>query len=148
MGLVLRGLGYEVTIAYLPYSSWEKEINALDLRRQDLYTRKVLTPLDGLLRFVSLLGAGPSQELPETLRGAVGLQSDYDAMYSLQNEHVNWQSRLYRLRVERNGSAMSSALRLLAREKPDAVLVPNGLITELGVLDSSRTPPEPAIGHL
>ena len=50
VGLTLRGKGHEVTIAYLPYSSLDKEINSFDLRRQDLYTRRVLQPLNGWSR--------------------------------------------------------------------------------------------------
>jgi hypothetical protein len=133
VGLALRGSGHDVTIAYLPYSSWENEINALDLRRQDLYTRKVLAPLDGLVRVESLLEGRISGELPKSLEGAVATQSEYDAMYSLQNEQVDRQSALYRLRLGRNRAAMSAALRLIKTEMPDAVLIPNGLVTELGI---------------
>jgi hypothetical protein len=42
VGLALRGMGHDVTIAYLPYSDWRKELNPFDLRRQDLYTKRVL----------------------------------------------------------------------------------------------------------
>jgi hypothetical protein len=48
VGLALRGLGYDVTVAYLPYGDWRKEINEFDLRRQDL--QKVLAPLNGLVK--------------------------------------------------------------------------------------------------
>jgi hypothetical protein len=133
VGLALRGLGNEVTIAYLPYGSWEKAINTLDLRRQDLYTRKVLAPLDGLIRVESLLEGGSSSELPQALQHAIVMQSQYDAMYSLQNEQVDQDSALYRLRLERNRAAMASALQLITKLDPDAVLIPNGLVTELGI---------------
>src|SRR5262245_39194799 len=49
VGLALHGLGHEVTIAYLPYHDWRKGINKFDLRRQDLYTRRVLSPLNRLI---------------------------------------------------------------------------------------------------
>lgn len=133
MGLTLRGLGHEVTLAYLPYSSWEKPINTLDLRRQDLYTREVLRPLEDLLRVVPILESGGEAELPEVLRRQAAEQSDYDAMYSLQNEEVDRSSRLHRLRTERNLAACASALRLLRRDSPQAILIPNGLVTELGM---------------
>ena len=55
IGLALRGMGHDVTLAYLPYGDWDKPINAFDLRRQDLYTRRVLAPLQGLVKTVSLL---------------------------------------------------------------------------------------------
>lgn len=133
VGLTLRGLGHDVLIAFLPYSSWEKGINAFDLHRQDLYTRRVLAPLDGLIRVASLLEPGPSGELPESLEDVVVSQAEYDSMYSLQNEHVDRQSALYQLRLQRNRAAMLATLRLIQTEMPDAVLIPNGLVTELGV---------------
>lgn len=133
VGLTLRALGHDVTIAYLPFSSWEKPINALDLRRQDLYTRRVLSPLDGFARVTSILDMASGTELPPELLSAVALQSDYDAMYSLQNEEVDRQSPLYRLRLDRNRAACSSALRLLERAAPEVILIPNGLVTELGM---------------
>src|SRR5687767_5796691 len=55
IGLALRGMGHDVIIAYLPYGDWDKEINPFDLRRQDLYTRRVLAPLKGLVKVISLL---------------------------------------------------------------------------------------------
>ena len=61
IGLTLRGLGYDVTVAYLPYSDWRKEVNAFDLRRQDLYTRRALAPLKGLVKVVSLLDVKPAE---------------------------------------------------------------------------------------
>src|SRR5512138_198080 len=45
VGLALRGQGHDVAIAYLPYASLERNVNSFDLRRQDLYTRRVLLPL-------------------------------------------------------------------------------------------------------
>src|SRR5688572_13851222 len=67
VGLALRGLGHEVTIAYLPYHDWRKDINKFDLRRQDLYTRRVLSPLNGLVHAASLLDVKPAPVLPRTL---------------------------------------------------------------------------------
>ena len=57
VGLALRGLGHDVTVAYLPYGDWRKDINSFDLRRQDLYTGRVLQPLSGLVNTASLLEA-------------------------------------------------------------------------------------------
>src|SRR5512146_2964283 len=47
VGLALRGMGHDVSIAYLPFANFDLDINSFDLRRQDLYTRRVLQPLDG-----------------------------------------------------------------------------------------------------
>lgn len=133
LGLALRGLGYAVTIAYLPYGNYDKQINAFDLRRQDLYTRRVLSPLHGLIDFVSLLDVHPAEQLPEELEKVVETAAAFDTMYTLQVEDFDRQSALYKLRAERNHIAALQALSLLHSEGPDAVLIPNGLVTELGV---------------
>ncbi len=134
IGLTLRGLGHEVTMAYLPYFDWRKEINPFDLRRQDAYTRRVLAPAKDLLAAVSLLEVKPAASLPAELDEAVRQVSVYDAQYTLQIEDVDTDSALYRLRLERNRQAARAALSLLQAEKPDVVLVPNGTVTELGVV--------------
>lgn len=133
VGLALRGLGHNVTIAYLPYGNWDRPVNAFDLRRQDSYTRRVLSALDGLISSVSLLDVRSAQPLPDALEKAVGEASAFDAMYTLQVEDFDRESDLYRLRLDRNRAAASAALTLLERERPDAVVIPNGLVTELGV---------------
>jgi len=133
VGLALRGMGHDVTIAYLPYGNYDKEINAFDLRRQDLYTRRVLSPLDGLINYVSLLDVHPTEGLPAGLERAVETASAFDTMYTLQVEEFDRQSHLFKLRTERNRAAALQTLSLLQSEDPDAVLIPNGLVTELGV---------------
>ena len=133
IGLTLRGMGHDVTIAYLPYSDWRKELNPFDLRRQDLYTKRVLSPMDGLVKYVSLLESSEVASLPTELKDAVETASAFDTMYTLQVEDFDRESELYRLRLGMNRSAALTALALLQNQRPDAVLVPNGLVTELGV---------------
>jgi len=133
IGLALRGMGHDVTIAYLPYSDWRKELNPFDLRRQDLYTKRVLAPMKELVKSVSLLETRRADSLPAELEKAVETASAFDTMYTLQVEDLNRDSELYRLRLRMNGLAALSALALLQNLRPDAVLVPNGLVTELGV---------------
>lgn len=134
IGLVLRGLGHDVTIAYLPYGDWRNQVNAFDLRRQDLYTRRVLAPLKGLVKVVSLFDAAPAVGLPSDVAKAVETVSVYDAMYTNQEENVDRASDLYRLRVARNEAAALAAMRLLNQSRPETVLIPNGTITELGAV--------------
>ncbi len=133
IGLTLRGMGHEVTIAYLPYSDWRTELNPFDLRRQDLYTKRVLSPMEGLVKSVSLLGVREAGSLPPELEAAVETASAFDTMYTLQVEDFDRESELYRLRLRKNRSAALTALAFLQDQRPDAVLVPNGLVTELGV---------------
>ena len=133
IGLVLRGMGHDVTIAYLPYSSWDKRINTFDLQRQDLYTRRILAPLAGLVNVISLRDFHAGESMPAGLTEAVETAAKFDVMYSLQVEEVNADSALYKLRMERNRLACKAALAYLRRQQPDAALIPNGLVTEMGV---------------
>jgi hypothetical protein len=134
VGLALRGLGHEVTIAYIPYHDWRKDINKFDLRRQDLYTRRVLSPLNGLVHYASLLDAKPASVLPADLNDDIALVSMYDAQYTDQIEDVDKNSAIYKLRYRRNNFAARAALTLMQDLKPDAALIPNGTITELGAV--------------
>jgi len=134
VGLALCGLGHDVTVAYLPYGDWRKEINSFDLRRQDLYTQRVLKPLAGLANTASLLEVQPAPVLPADLTEEVHLVSTYDAQYTLQVEDVDEDSDLFRLRLSRNDYAARAALAYMQAQQPDVVLIPNGTITELGVV--------------
>ena len=134
VGLTLRGMGHAVNLAYLPYGDWRKPLPAFDLRRQDLYTRRVLAPLSDLVQVTSLLNTRPAPGLPAELEQAIETVSAYDAMYTNQEENVDRGSQLYKLRLQRNRQAALSALTLLSKTRPDVVLIPNGTITELGVV--------------
>ena len=142
VGLALRGLGHVVTVAYLPYGDWRKDINSFDLRRQDLYTQRVLQPLTGLVNTVSLFDPStrsgrhiqPASDLPANLTEDIHLVSTYDAQYTLQVEDVDENSDLFRLRLARNDYAARAALAYMQAEQPDVVLIPNGTITELGAV--------------
>jgi hypothetical protein len=68
------------------------------------------------------------------LQSAIETVCAYDAMYTNQEENVDRESALYKLRVERNNQAGLAALKLLSASRPDVVLIPNGTITELGVV--------------
>ena len=134
VGLTLRGLGHDVTIAYLPYADWRKPLNSFDLRRQDLYTRRVIVPAQDLMRVVSLLEVNQAVSLPEELETAVRQVSTHDTQYTLQIEEVDTISELFQLRMQRNMQAARAALAFLQANKPDVVLIPNGTITELGAV--------------
>jgi hypothetical protein len=134
VGLALRGLGHEVKIAYLPYHDWRKDINKFDLRRQDLYTQRVLAPLNGIVHSASLLDLRPAPVLPATLIENISLVSIYDSQYTDQIEDVDKNSAIYNLRYQRNNFAARAAFSLMNELKPDTVLIPNGTITELGAV--------------
>jgi len=135
LGLAMAGLGYDVTLAYLPYANYRKPLNRFDLRRQNLYTRNVLKGAAPLLKPVSLLdvklaGIG----LPPTLAEAVEQVALHDAQYILQVEDVDQNSEIYRLRLERNTQAARAALAWMKTNRPDVVATPNGSILEMGAI--------------
>jgi hypothetical protein len=129
-GLVLRGLGYDVRLAYLPYSDFNKPVSRYDLRRQDLYTRHVLGKARPALKCTSFLGLKPVADLPRELAEAVERVTVLDAQYVLQREDIRGDEPITRLRRERNLAAARAALTHFKKERPDTVVVPNGMIQE------------------
>jgi hypothetical protein len=133
IGVTLAGLGHRVTLAYLPYGDWRKEVTPFDLRRHSLYTRDHLKPAESLIKIVNLLDVANS-DLPQSLQDDIRLVAEYDTMYTDQVEEVDTTSAIYRLRLARNTSAAESALSFLKQHHPDVVLIPNGTILELGAV--------------
>lgn len=133
LGLTLAAQGYRVTLVYLPYFDWQKPINRFDLRRQDIYTRSLLEQASPYLQSISLLKYPRKQKLTPDLERDVELVSYYDAQYTLQVETVDLASDIYRMRLERNHFAAEKLLAVVEETHPEALIVPNGTIQELGV---------------
>jgi hypothetical protein len=133
LGLTLSGMGHQVTLAYLPYHDWFNKNTQHQNSIQDLAFRKVLKPLASRLNLIPLfeMQAG---ELPPVLQEAVKALSDRDYQYTRQVEEVDRSDDLYRLRMHRNQKAAAIFLKLLQQDRPDVVVVPNGLIIEFGAL--------------
>lgn len=147
-GLVLRGLGYEVYLGYLPYSHYNRPVNRFDLRLQDLYARHWLEQLRPFLTPIPFLAIRPVQHLPETLAAAVEQVTNFDAQYILQREDVTGEEDIYRLRAERNQRAARQALAYFQQHHPDVVIVPNGMIQEYGaVYETARYLGIPAVTY-
>ncbi|HEY3344609.1 MAG TPA: hypothetical protein VGJ97_06765 [Anaerolineaceae bacterium] len=135
LGLALAGQGHKVTYGFLPYSEWQKPINRFDLRRQNVYARKVLEEAEPLMQSVSLLDLKlRTHVLPRELAQAVDQITSYDTQYTLQSEEIDPKSAIYKLRHERNQAAALAAFTWMQSGKPDVVIVPNGTIQELGVI--------------
>ena len=135
LGLALAGQGHDVTLSFLPYANWDKPIQKFDLRKQNLYTRDVLSAAHPVMQVQSLLDVHPfSRELPEDLRRAVEDVSVFDAQYTLQVEDILREEPIYQLRYERNLEAAQNARAWLLAHKPDVVVVPNGTILEMGAV--------------
>jgi hypothetical protein len=135
MSLALAGLGHKVTLAYLPYGKWQKDLNRFDLRRQNLYSQGVLGKAAPLVRALSLLDQKrDGSALPTDLKPAIEAISLRDTQYTLQVEDVDLDSDLHRLRLQRNTQAAQAVLSLLQARRPDVVVIPNGSILEFGVV--------------
>jgi hypothetical protein len=146
ISLTLAGLGHKVTLLTLPYSEWHKEMDKLTQRQRVLHTRDALASLSSLrqssgqafVQHVSFLDLKPASVLPHALQRDVEQVSLWDAQYTLMREEVDMSSAkdraLYDLRRKRNTFAALAALEWMQTHKPDVVLIPNGLILEMGIV--------------
>jgi hypothetical protein len=135
LSLTMAAQGHRVTLGFLPYAEWQSPINRFDLRRQNVYARKVLDQMEPLVNVVSFLGIKQSYKpLPDTVMAAVDQVTTYDTQYTLQVEDVDTESEVYRLRQERNLEAARMTMTWLQGHKPDVVIVPNGTVQELGIV--------------
>jgi len=160
LGVTLSGLGHNVTLGYLPYPSFDRPLTQFDLRRHNAYARSVLSAAAPLLEPLSFLDVRRSSSafLPAALAQAVREVSLRDTQYTLQLEQVDTEDlrtpsgRLFNLRQKRNlqaAAAMLNWYRALAPEqRPQALLVPNGSILELGaVFQTARHLGLPAVTY-
>ena len=138
ISLTLAGLGHKVTLLTLPYSEWHKEMDKLTQRQRALHTRDSLAALAPFVQHASLLDLKPASVLPASLKADVEEISLLDSQYTLMREKVNMNSSkdraLYDLRIKRNTFAALAALEWMQTNKPDVVLIPNGLILEMGIV--------------
>jgi hypothetical protein len=138
ISLTLAGLGHKVTLMTLPYSEWHKEMDRLTQRQRALHTRDALSTLSPFVQHVSFLDLKPARVLPAALKADVEEVSLWDAQYTLMREEVDINvlkdRALYGLRIKRNTFAALAALEWMQTHKPDVVLIPNGLILEMGIV--------------
>lgn len=138
ISLTLAGLGHKVTLLTLPYSEWHKEMDKLTQRQRALHTRDSLSALAPLVEHASFLDLKPASVLPAALKADVEEISLWDSQYTLMREEVDMNSEkdrtLYDLRIKRNTFAALAALEWMQSHKPDVVLIPNGLILEMGIV--------------
>ncbi len=151
LGLVLAGMGHDVTLLTLPYSEWHKEKDKFTQRQRILHTHDALKVLSPLVKHVSMLDIQSSSrvshgtlravkhaDLPEKIQQDIKEVSLWDAQYTLMREEVDMNDAgdraLYDLRIERNTFAAKAALQYMQTNKPDVVLIPNGLILEMGIV--------------
>jgi hypothetical protein len=138
LGLVLAGLGHKVTLLTLPYSEWHKQKDNFTQRQRVLHTKDALAALSPLVEHASMLDLKPTAALPEKILADIKEISLWDVQYTLMREEVDMNDpgdrALYDLRIERNTFAAKAAFEYLQSKKPDVVLIPNGLILEMGIV--------------
>ena len=137
LGLVLAGLGHKVTLLTLPYAEWHKKLDNFTQRQRILHTNDALHLLAPLVKHITLLNVKPAATLPEELQAAVEVTSLWDTQYTLMREEVDLNgddSIVFNLRRARNTFAARAALAWMQSHCPDVVIVPNGLILELGII--------------
>ncbi|GAB4462511.1 MAG: hypothetical protein OHK0041_25960 [Anaerolineales bacterium] len=138
ISLVLAGLGHNVTLLTLPYAEWHKEKDKLTQKQRGLHTRDALKPLAPYVQHASFLDLKPAPGLPASLHADIAEVSLWDAQYTLMREEVDMNDprdkALYDLRVRRNAFAARAALEWMQVNKPDVLLIPNGLILEMGIV--------------
>jgi hypothetical protein len=143
LGLVLAGMGHDVTLLTLPYSEWHKQKDKFTQRQRILHTKDALAPLSLLIRHVSMFEVqrstfNASTSLSAKLQADIQEVSLWDVQYTLMREEVDMNDPsdrvLYDLRIQRNTFAAQAALEWMQANKPDVVLIPNGLILEMGIV--------------
>jgi hypothetical protein len=135
VGVALAARGHQVTLGYLPYSEWQNPINLFDLRRNNAYAKKVLSPAEEVMRVISLLQVKPDfRPMPDTLHSIVEKVTQYDSQYTMQVEEVDPAEEIYQLRWQRNEAVARVGYNLFHANRPAVVIVPNGSIQELGVI--------------
>ena len=146
ISLTLAGLGHNVTLLTLPYSEWHKEKDKLTQKQRGLHTRDALSALAPCVEHASFLDPStrsgqrlqPASDLPASLHADIEEVSLWDVQYTLMREEVDLADEgdkaLYYLRVKRNTFAALAALEWMQTKEPDVVLIPNGLILEMGIV--------------
>lgn len=136
LGLKFAAEGHNVTVAYLPYQDWFTPINRFDLRRQNIYTKKLLSRAESVIHTVSLLDVKTTMVnlTPEILK-IVENVSILDVQYTTQVEEVDQSDSFYNFRYNRNSRAAKALFTLLRANNPDRVIIGNGMIQEFGIAE-------------
>jgi len=135
VALYFGAQGHDVTFGYLPYSDWQKPVNKFDLRRQDIYTKKILHDAEKYIKIVSFLPLHPSyKRLPDEINQIIEEVSAFDTMYTLQVEDFSKDDPLYLMRINANENFARMIYAWLQENRPDYIIIPNGTIQEMGVL--------------
>lgn len=134
LGFKFAADGHDVTVAYLPFQDWFTPINKFDLKRQNVYTKKLFSKAEELIHPVSLLDINTTfVDLPRNVVEIVEEVSILDVQYTSQTEDVDKSTDLYKFRYHRNFRAAKALYKLLTENRPDRIIIGNGTIQEFGI---------------
>ena len=138
VALALAARGAKVTLLTLPYAEWHSEKGRFVQRQRLLHTRDAMAGLTPLVAHHSLQEVRAAQTVPPSLRSGIEEISLWDTQYTLMREvidiHAPTDGALYSLRLGRNTDAAKAGLSWMTTKRPDVLVVPNGLILEMGIL--------------
>lgn len=135
MALVLKALGHRVSYGYVPYMKWFDDVNDYNLRKLEHLVHSVLKKADNLLEIVPFTKV-PQAELNERLLKETEQLSVRDCQYTFMIEEVDLNHKLFELRKRRNTQATASLHYWLKENKPDLIIVPNGMVFEYGAVQN------------
>lgn len=138
ISLVLAAYGHRVTLMTLPYAEWHHRVDRFTQRQRLLHTRHMLAALEPLVEHQPMPEVRDLPDLPSALREAIEEVTLWDLQYTLMQEEIDLDVPEHRvlleLRRERNTLAARAALGWIERHRPQVVLIPNGLILEMGAV--------------
>jgi hypothetical protein len=138
ISLVLAAYGHRVTLMTLPYAEWHYRVDKFTQRQRLLYTRHLLAALEPLVSHQPMPELRALPPLPAALQEAVEEVTQWDLQYTLMQEELDLTSphhqALLELRRERNTFAARAALGWMEAKRPQVVIIPNGLILEMGAV--------------
>ncbi len=129
MALALAGRGHRVTMLIWPYRDWFTPVSSFALWQREAYLRYILRPLQKVVEVRSLLRE-PPLPYPHDLEPSLEEVTFFDMQYTLQRETIPHDHPLWVLRRQRNQDVARRLWGYLNRHRPEALLVPNGLILE------------------
>ena len=135
LAYVYRALGHEVEFLYLPENRKYDHVAEFESARYDAYANRVLAPMGKHILLTNYHDLPVSEAtLPEKLVDEAEKIAKWDVQYTLQFEDVDLDGELYQWRLARNLDAVKRFLPYLEDNRPDVVVIPNGLILEFGML--------------
>ncbi len=147
LGAALSGLGHEITLAYLPYASLNRQTNRFDVRRHNAYTHSALKESAGLFQTVSLLDVHPALGRvvaePDCRRRS---SKSACAIHNIRCRSKMWIGMIRNPRLPGCSDCAKNATwrqrlaflgwfqALKPEERPEMLLTPNGSILEMGAI--------------